>query len=64
MRTLHIATAQIHSGGPMEETLQRVDRQIRSAASVGAEVILFSEVALHGYDYGMTAESVRAVRVS
>lgn len=60
-KTLHVAVAQIHSRGGVGETLIRVERQVHSAASVGAEMILFSEVALHGYDYGMTAESVRAV---
>lgn len=32
-----------------------------AASRVGAEVMLFAECALHGYDYDMTAESVRAV---
>ena len=60
-RTLHVAAAQIHSGGPLEKTLQRVERQVTAASAVGADVILFSECALHGYDYDMTPESVRAV---
>ena len=60
-RRLHVAAAQIHSGGAMEETLQRVERQVTAASAMGANVILFSECALHGYDYDMTPESVRAV---
>jgi predicted amidohydrolase len=60
-RTLHVAAAQIHSGGPIEETLRRVERQVSAASAVGAEVILYAEGALHGYDYDMTPESVSAV---
>ncbi len=60
MRTLHIAVAQIHSAGPVAETMIRVERQVVSAAAVGVNAILFSECALHGYDYDMTPESVRA----
>jgi hypothetical protein len=60
-RSLHVAVAQIHSGGAIESTLQRVERQITAASAVGAELILFSECALHGYDYDMTPESVRGV---
>lgn len=61
MRTLHVAAAQIHSGGPIEQTLERIERQMAAASAVGVEVLLFAEGALHGYDYGMTAESIRAV---
>lgn len=60
-RTLHVAVAQIHSGGPIAQTVMRAGRQIEAAAAVGAELILFSECALHGYDYDMSAESVRSV---
>ena len=60
-RTLHLAVAQIHSGGPISETIDRAERQISAASAVGAELILFSECALHGYDYDMTPESVRAL---
>ncbi len=60
-RTLHVAAAQIHSGGTTENILRRVERQVTAAAVVGADVILFAEVALHGYDYDMTPESVRAL---
>lgn len=60
-RTLHVAAAQINSGGTITETVERVERQVGAAAAVGAELILFSECALHGYDYDMTPESVRAV---
>jgi predicted amidohydrolase len=59
-RTLHVAAAQIHSGGPIEETLGRIRRQVVAASAEGAELILFAEGALHGYDYDMMPESVRA----
>ena len=61
MRELHVAAAQIHSGGTVKENLARVERQVAAAATVGAEVILFSEVALHGYDYDLTPRKVRAL---
>ncbi len=61
VKSLHVAVAQIHSGGTVEQTLTRVERQVMAAAVVGAEVILFAEGALHGYDYDMTADSVQAV---
>jgi len=61
MRELHVAAAQLVSHGGAAETLPRIDALARAAACLGAEVILFSEVALHGYDYDMTPESVRAV---
>jgi len=60
-RTLHLAVAQIHSGGPISQTMDRAQRQISAASAVGAELILFSECALHGYDYDMSPESVRAI---
>jgi predicted amidohydrolase len=60
-RSLHLAVAQIHSGGPISETIDRAERQITAASAVGAELILFSECALHGYDYDMTPESVRGL---
>jgi len=60
-RTLHMAVAQIHSGGPIPQTVLRAGRQIEAAAAVGAELILFSECALHGYDYDMSSESVRSI---
>ena len=60
-KQLHVAAAQIHSGGPIAEVLERVERQVMAASAVGAEAILFAECALHGYDSDMTAESVRAV---
>ncbi len=59
-RTLHVAAAQIISAGPVGETLKRVERQAACAAVAGAEVILFAEGALHGYDYDLTPESVGA----
>ncbi len=61
MRTLHVAAAQIHSGFGIPETLRRIERQMAMASLAGAEVILFAEGALHGYDYDLTAESVRAM---
>ena len=60
-RNLHVAAAQIHSGGPIDDVLKRVERQVVAAAAVGAEVILFSECALHGYDGDMMPDSVRSV---
>ncbi|MHC4885467.1 MAG: nitrilase-related carbon-nitrogen hydrolase, partial [Planctomycetota bacterium] len=61
LRKLHVGAAQIHSGGSITENLARVERQARSAAVVGVEVLLFAEGALCGYDYGMTRESVDAL---
>lgn len=61
MRTLHVASAQIVSAGGAPRTLPRIDALARAASCLGAEVVLFSEVAVHGYDYDMTPESVRAV---
>ena len=52
-RTLHVAAAQVHSGGGVRKTLKRIERQVKAASVVGAEVMLFSECALHGYDYDM-----------
>jgi len=60
-RTLHVAVAQVHSGGGLAQTLGRIERQVASAAAVGCELILFAEGVLQGYDYGMTRESVRAL---
>lgn len=61
MKTLHVASAQIISAGGAARTLPRMDALAQAAACLGAEVILFSEVAIHGYDYDMTPDSVRAV---
>ncbi len=61
MKTLHVAAAQIVSAGGAAQTLPRIDALSQAAACLGAEVILFSEVVVHGYDYEMTPESVRAV---
>lgn len=61
MRKLHVAAAQIVSAGGAANTLPRIDALAQAAGCLGAEVILFSEVAIHGYDYDMTPESVRAV---
>lgn len=62
-RTLHVAAAQIHSGNGPKDTLRRIDRQARAAALVGAEVILFSECVLQGYDYDITNEMLQRVAV-
>jgi predicted amidohydrolase len=56
-----VAAAQVHSRGPVAETLRRVERQVAAAAAVGADLILFAEGALQGYDGDMTHASVRAV---
>lgn len=56
MRRLHVAAAQIHSGESVETTLSRAETQVRAAATVGADVLLFAECALHGYDYDLTPE--------
>jgi len=58
-KKLHVAVAQIHASGGVSETLARAELQIAAASAVGADVILFSEVCLHGYDYDLTAASVR-----
>ena len=65
-RTLHIAVAQVHSGGSIDENLIRIERQIRAAATVGADVVLFSECALQGYGYDsdLTAAIVAAQAVA
>ncbi len=61
MTSLHVASAQISSEAGSPKTLPRMDALAQAAACIGAEIILFSEVAVHGYDYDMTPESVRAV---
>ena len=50
-KQLHIAVAQVHSGGAIDENLARIESQVRAAAVVGADVILFGECALQGYGY-------------
>lgn len=51
MRQLNVAVAQIHSrAGDVAGNLARIERQVHSAAAVGAEVILFAEAAVHGFD--------------
>lgn len=57
-RTLHLAAAQVHSGGGVDDVLRRMERQIRAAAAVGVEVILFAEGVLQGYDYTLTPEGL------
>jgi len=62
-RRLHVAVAQVHSGGSVDENLARIERQVSAAASVGADLICFSECVLQGYGYGddLTAEIVTRV---
>ena len=51
MRNLHVAVAQVNSRvGDPKANLERMHHQIRSAAAVDVEVILFAEAAIHGYD--------------
>lgn len=51
MRQLHVAVAQINArAGELDGNLRRIERQVKSAAAVGVEVILFSETCLHAYD--------------
>ncbi|MCL1857338.1 MAG: hypothetical protein FWF84_06860 [Kiritimatiellaeota bacterium] len=61
MRKLHVASSQIVSQGGAAETLPLIDRISKAAALLGCDAILFSEVAIHGYDYDLTPESIRAV---
>lgn len=65
-KRLHIAVAQIHSGGLIEQNLVRIERQARAAAVVDADLILFSECALQGYGYDsdFSAATVAAQAVS
>lgn len=61
MISLHIASAQVHSGGSVQENLARIETQVRAAAVVGVDVILLAEGVLQGYDYGMTTEWTRRI---
>jgi len=57
MRQLHVAVAQINAvAGNPRGNLQRMLKQIQSAAAVGVEVILFSETSIHSYD--LSAETL------
>jgi len=58
MRSLHVAAAQVHSGGTIRQTLQRIARQAACAAAAGAEVVLFSEQVLGGCDYTPTRRTL------
>jgi len=49
------------SAGGAAQTLPRIDALAQAAACLGAEVLLFSEAAVHGYDYDLTPASVRAL---
>jgi len=51
MRRLHVAVAQIQTiAGDVAGNLARLERQVRCAAIVGVEVILFAEAVAQGYD--------------
>ena len=51
VRSLHVAVAQIASkAGDIDGNLRRLKCQVRSAAAVGVEVILFAETVIHAYD--------------
>ncbi len=51
MRQLHVAVAQIHSiARDPRANLARIHRQVRSAAAVGVDVILFAETCIHAYE--------------
>lgn len=58
IRTLHVAAAQVHSNNGPQETLISIDRQVAAASIQGAHLVLFSEAVVHGYDYGMTVDSI------
>ena len=60
-RKIHAASTQIISEGGASATLPRIDAVSHAAALLGADVVLFPEMAVHGYDYGMTEQSLRAV---
>ena len=52
MRTLHVAVAQINAKATkVRDNLRRIHSQIKSAAAVKVDAILFAEVAIHGYDF-------------
>lgn len=51
MRQLHIGVAQVQStAGDPWSNMQRMHRQIRAAAAVDVDVLLFAETVMHGYD--------------
>lgn len=52
MRYLHVGIAQVNAivGAP-QENLQRIHRQVQSAAAVGVEVLLFPETVIHAYNF-------------
>jgi len=52
MRTIHVAVAQINSrAADIRGNLEKMHRQIRSAAAVGVEALLFAETNIHAYDF-------------
>ena len=61
MRTLHVSSTQIYSGGGIDDILERVERQVKSAAAVGVEVLLFAEAAMHGYDSHMSGDTLKTL---
>lgn len=60
-KILHVASAQIVSDGGIEETLPRIDALSQAAALLGADVILFSELAVNGYALDMPPAEVKAL---
>lgn len=57
MRSLHIAVAQIHTRTcQVAANLDRLRRQVASAAAVGVQAIVFAESVIHSYD--LSAENL------
>ncbi|MDA0323054.1 MAG: carbon-nitrogen hydrolase family protein [Verrucomicrobia bacterium] len=60
-RSIHVAAAQVHSGGGVEATLARIRTQATAASTVGADVLLLSECVLQGYDYDIDRETTERI---
>ncbi len=60
-RILHVASTQIISKDGAAATLPRIDAISKAAALLGAEAVLFPEMCVHGYDFDMTEQALRAV---
>ena len=58
MRRVHVATVQTSSEGGKEQVLAEMKRLAHAASLMGVDALLFPEGNIHGYDYGMTKESV------
>ncbi|MCJ8329596.1 MAG: carbon-nitrogen hydrolase family protein [Lentisphaeria bacterium] len=63
MRKLHVAAAQLHSGGGPDDVLKRAEKLIQAAVIQGTEIILFSEAALQGFDYALNAEMLQEISI-